>query len=247
MVQRALEVSESNIDDLRLAPASLTTVRGHVRLPKSVQLESSSIMVSLSSLNDEDSYGGNITVRPDGSSGFNGPVKLKPDGSFEVKNVPPGLYDFVVSADSKALVDSYVESIVAGQQDVVETGLNVPGGTLWLEVSLNAGAGVVDGTVTNDKREAIPKATVVAVPDPKLRRHKDRYFRSSTDQSGHFTMRGIRPGEYELLAWEVLDGDEYLEPEFLAQFESQAVAAKIDKSAHQNVTLQVIPVAPDQP
>jgi carboxypeptidase family protein len=246
MVQRAIEVSESNIDDLRLAPQPLGTLRGHVHLPKSIRADSSALMLSLSSLNEEDNSPGNV-VAADDSSGFSSPVKLKPDGSFEMKNVPPGLYEIDVSADSKALADSYVESIVAGMKDVVDTGLNVSAGTLSLEITLSSGAGVIEGGVTTDKGEAVPNVTVVAVPDPKVRKHRDRYFRSSTDQAGHFTLRGVRPGEYKLLAWEVLDGDEYLDPEFLAQFESQAVVAKVEKGAHQNVSLKSIPASSDQP
>jgi protocatechuate 3,4-dioxygenase beta subunit len=247
MVQRSIEVGEANIDDLRLAPQPMATLRGHVHFPKVVRLESSSVTVSLSSLNDEDGYGGNVVVGPDGSSGYSGPVKLKPDGSFEMKNVPPGLYEVEVSDESKALVDSFVESIMTGMKDVVDTGLKVSGGTLSLEITVSSGAGIVDGTVMNDKGEPVPNATVVAVPDPKFRKHADRYARVSTDQSGHFTMRRVRPGEYELFAWEVLDGDEYRDPDFLAPIESKATVAKIEQGAHQNVSLKVIPAAPEQP
>jgi Carboxypeptidase regulatory-like domain len=247
MVQRPIEVGEANIDDLRLAPQPLATLRGRVHFPKAVPPDSPQFVLSLSSLNEDDEYAGNIAVSLDDSRGFGGPVKLKSDGSFEMKNVPPGLYEVDVSSESKALADSYVESIVAGMKNVIDTGLNVSGGTLTLEITVSSGAGVVDGTVINDKGEAVPNATVVAVPDPKFRKHLDRYARVSTDQSGHFTIRRLRPGDYELFAWETLDGDEYRDPDFLSAVEGKATVTKIEQSAHWNVSLKLIPAAPEQP
>jgi protocatechuate 3,4-dioxygenase beta subunit len=247
MIQRVVEVGESNIDDLRLAPQPLATLHGRVHFPKAIRPDFSQFKVSLSSVNEDDNYPGNVVVGQDDSTGFSGPVRLKPDGSFEMKNVPPGLYEVDVLADYKPLNDSFVESIVVGMKDVTDAGLNVAGGTITIDVTVSSGAGSVDGTVANDKGEAIPNATVVAVPDSKFRKHQDRYSRVSTDQSGHFTMRGLRPGEYKLLAWEVLEDDEYLDPEFLAPFESQATVTKIEKGARQSVSLKLIAAAPDQP
>jgi len=112
---------------------------------------------------------------------------------------------------------------------------------------VSSDAGVVDGTVANDRGEAIANAQVVAIPDPKFRKNADRYSQSSTDQSGHFTMRGLRPGEYKLFAWEVLDDVEYRDPDFLAPFESKSTVTRIDKGAHQSPSLKVIPAIADQP
>ena len=245
--QRTIEVSESNLDDMRLAPQRLATVRGQVHFPRSIRSALSSFMISLNNLNEDDPDTGIVLLGQDDSLGSSGPVRLKPDGSFEVKNVPSGRYDVEVLSDHKGQNDTFVESVFAGTKDVTDAGLNVAGGTLSLEITVSSGAGVVDGTVTNDKGEAIPNATVVAVPDAKFRRHPDRYSRVGTDQSGHFTMHGVRPGEYKLLAWETLADDEYLDPEFVAPVENQASAVKIERAAHQSVSLKLIPAAPEQP
>jgi Carboxypeptidase regulatory-like domain len=248
IMRRPLEVAESNIDDLRLSPQPGTTLRGQVHFaPKPSKADSSLLMLSLHRLDEEDDFFDSMTFTTDDMPGFRSAVKLKDDGSFEMKHVPPGLYEIDVASDSKALTDSFVESVIAGTKDVVDTGLNITGGTLSVDVTVSAGAGVIDGTVTNDKGEPIANSIVVAVPDAKYRKQANHYKRITTDQSGHFTIRTLRPGEYTLLAWEVLDGDDYLDPDFLKPFEGQGTVIKLDKGGHKTAALKLIPAAPDQP
>jgi Carboxypeptidase regulatory-like domain len=161
-------------------------------------------------------------------------------------SVPAGLYDVYLGSDARNFVDTFTESVIAGMKDVVDTGLDVSGGTISLDITISNEPGVIDGVVTDDKGEAIPNATVVAVPDPKLRKNLYRYYPTATDQAGHFVLRGIRPGEYKLLAWTGLDGDEYFDPDFLTPFESRGTVAKVEKGTHQTVPLKVIPAPQDQ-
>jgi hypothetical protein len=246
-VLHALDVGESNIDDLRLSPQPGATLRGQVHFPKSFRGDSSQVTLSLHGYDRENEFFDHLVFGADDDSGFRSSVKLKPGGSFELKNVPVGRYEVYVSADSKAAADSYVESIVSGMKDVVDTGLDISGGTVSVDITVSTEAGVINGTVTNDKGEAVPNATVVAVPDPKFRKNFFRYAHTATDQSGHFTMRGIRPGDYKVLAWEVLDSDDYLDPDFLAPVESKGAETKVEKGGHPSVSLKLIPAPTDQP
>ena len=54
-------------------------------------------------------------------------------------------------------------------------------------------------------------------------------------------MKGLKPGEYKLLAWEDVPWGAYQDPEFLKPFESRAQAVKLDDSAKQAVQLKAIP------
>jgi hypothetical protein len=116
-----------------------------------------------------------------------------------------------------------------------------------VELTVSDGAGVVDGTVTNDKGVSVANASVVAVPETRFRKRPDRYQHASSDQDGRFTLRGLRPGTYSLFAWEVLDGDAYFDREFLKAAEGHETVIKIEKSSHQTLPLKVIPAATDQP
>jgi hypothetical protein len=244
--QRSVDVGEANIDDLRLAPQPMATIRGQVRFPKSFRPDTSPTIISLRHIDDEDDFFDNTAFATDDTSGIHGITKIKADGSFELKNVPPGVYEVDVSSDSKTLADSFVESVVAGMKEVGDTGLHVSGGTVSVSVTVSTESGLLDGTTTNDKGHPVANAVVVAIPDPQFRKQADRYTRATTDQAGHFTMRGMRPGEYSVLAWELLESDDYLDPDFLKLLEVQATSVKIDKGAHKTVALKVIP-APDQP
>lgn len=246
IVQRTVDIGEANIDDLRLMPQPLSEIRGWVHFSKSFRPDPTVTMISLRPFDNEDDSFNSMAFAADEVSGIHDVAKIKPDGSFELHNVLPGLYGVNVSSDSKGLADSFVESVVVGMKDVVDTGLKVSGGTLSVNVTVSTESGVLNGTATNDKGQPIANAVVVAVPAPQFRKQNDRYVRATTDQAGHFTMRGVRPGEYCVLAWEVLEGDDYLDPDFLKPLEAQGTTVNVEKSGHRTVALKIVPVPADQ-
>jgi hypothetical protein len=247
IARQSLEVGEANIDDLRLIPHAGATLRGHVHLSgKLPGFGTPGLMVYLRQLDDEDPYDG---VMFSGDDVLRTPsfAKINPDGSFEVKNVPQGVYDLAVSGDSKMMNEAFTESIAVGTKVFADTGLTVSGGTLSVELTVSDGTGVVDGTVTNDKGVPIANASVVAVPEARFRKQPYRYQHAPSDQDGRFTLRGLRPGTYSVFAWEVLDGDAYFDAEFLKAAEDHAAVIKVEKSSHQSVALKVIATSADQP
>ena len=172
---------------------------------------------------------------------------MKADGSFESKEVPPGTYEVELSVPWKEGGDYFVESAMVGTKETSETGLHVNGGTIPLDVTLSAGAGVAEGAVVTEKKDPVVNAVVVAVPDAKYRKRASHYYQGSTDQNGRFTIRGIRPGNYTLYAWESLEGDDYLDPEFLKRCEGQGTPIKVEKASRQSAVLKVVTYAPEQP
>jgi hypothetical protein len=192
---------------------------------------------------DSDTESGVVFNDSMGSSNLG---KIKPDGSFELKNVLPGAYELLVAGDTQQANDAFTESLMVGTKDFADTGLTVSGGTISVDLTVSSGAGVVDGVVTNEKGTPVVNAAVVAVPESKFRKQPNRYQRSSTDQAGRFVLHGLRPGNYTLFAWEVIE-DEYLDPDFLKPVESHGVETKVDKSSHQTVPLKVIAAPTDQP
>jgi hypothetical protein len=57
----------------------------------------------------------------------------------------------------------------------------------------------------------------------------------TTDKSGHFSIRGVVPGDYKLLAWE--------DPEFLKEFEDRSTAISIKPNSVESRNLPVISAA----
>jgi hypothetical protein len=237
-----IEVGDSDIDGLRLSHSPTATVRGRIRSKNAGS--SSAQYVSLRRIDDGEEYLEAFTIAQDiGGLPFS---RAKSDGSFELKNVTPGLYEIEVSGDSRD-ADNFVESVTIGSKEFAESGLPANGGNIVVDVTLASGAGIVEGSATNEKKEPVANAVVIAVPDSKYRKRKSHYQKASTDQFGRFILRGLQPGNYTVFASEVLEEDQYLDPEFLKKFDDQSTAIKVEKSSHQTVALKVIPAASDQP
>lgn len=242
---RTIQVGDVDMDGIALAPLAGTLIRGKLHFDGKVKPGAYDNVV-VSRIDGGDEFSDMIPFASDGIGTLPPVAQVQPDGSFELKDVPPGTYEVEFSSPTKALQGYLVDSVVLGAKDVVETGLKANGGTLTIDVTLKAVAGEVNGIVRN-KSEPVPGAIVVAVPEEKYRKRENHYKKCITDQQGRFSLAGLRPGNYTLYAWEVLEGDEYLDPDFLKEFESQGTAIKADKSSRDTVELKVIPTAADQP
>jgi hypothetical protein len=246
MANGTVEITDTNVEGLRLAPISGATVRGRVRLAGTIAKADASLFIVYLRPNDEETDASGVTFA-EGTMASSGIARVKPDGSFELKNVPPGIYEVEVSGDAKGMSDCFVESVVAGTRNVLDSGLKVSGGVISIDVTVSSGAGVVDGVVANEKNDAIADAVVVAVPEEKYQEQQSHYARVTTDQHGRFTLRGLRPGTYTLFAWEALDADEYFDPEYRKKYQGNAISVRLEKGGRQDVSLKVISAASDQP
>jgi hypothetical protein len=112
-----------------------------------------------------------------------------------------------------------------------------------LVVTLGVDGGKVDATVTAEGGKPAPEATVVLVPyDPALRSEatvKDE----DADANGHVTFTDVPPGEYSAFAWQEVDGDAWLRPDFLKPFEKDAKHVTIEPRGSGKVDLRQIPAA----
>jgi polysaccharide lyase family 4-like protein len=244
-----LEVGTSDVEDVEFVPQPPAILRGRVRFNgTSSKAEATSGFVFLRSTEGDDEFESGVTVSGDETSDSSDYGKLRPDGSFEIKDVRPGNYEIMFARDSQEDRNSFVESVTAGTKEFVDTGLKVNGGTLVLELTVSSGAGVIEGVVTGDNKEPAIGSAVVAVPEARFRKQASRYGRAETDQNGRFSIRGLRPGTYALCAWESAEeGDQYLDPDFLKAADEHGTAIKVEKSSHQRVELKIIPAPVDQP
>ena len=169
---------------------------------------------------------------------------LKQDGSFEMKGLKPGVYRVAVQATDPKLRDYFVQSMTSAGADVLASGLRITGAApqpLLVTIS-NAGA-QLEGSVVDAKSQPQVGVTVVAVPAPEYRKQPDLFQTETTDQNGHFAFRGLRPGDYTVLALDGLQGEEYQDPEFLAQYESRGAKVKLRERETGSAQLTLISVA----
>jgi len=165
--------------------------------------------------------------------------QVKEDGTFAMTQVFEEHYHIHVGNIPDGY---YVKSMRAGDQDVLDSGLDVTSGAIGpLIVTVAPGAGDIEGTAQNDKQEPAAGASVVLIPsDAKRRGRRDAYYTATTGQGGRFTVKGIDPGDYKLYAWDDLESGAYMDAGFVKPFESRGVPMSIHENSRETAQLTLI-------
>jgi hypothetical protein len=79
----------------------------------------------------------------------------------------------------------------------------------------------------------LPSVRAVLIPKTQ-RKNLLLYKTTITDSQGGFVIRGVAPGEYQLLAFDEILENAWLNPEYMAPYEERAVALHVDVA--ENVT-----------
>jgi protocatechuate 3,4-dioxygenase beta subunit len=217
-------VAEANVDGLVVALGHLFSIPGRVTVNGSDQCDLTGLSVNAKS------SGGQGTAHGARAS-------VNADGSFLLKNLHPDNYHLRLEG---VVGNCYQKSITLGMSDVTSTYVQLVQGTPPIEFVLCADGGKIDGDVIDDQHQPVASATVVLIPEPSLRDQSELYKKTTTDQSGQFTLQGIPPGDYKLFAWEAIDSDSYLDPDVLAPFESLGQSVSIQAGSQSNMELMVI-------
>lgn len=173
-----------------------------------------------------------------GTSGGLAMSGVSKDGSFELKNVTGGSYQLLVTAKSNNLRDYITKSVHLDGRDVVYSGFTVNARTS-LDVVVSANGATIEGTVVDSKGKPVAHATVVDVPSAEHRNRHDLYQRDTTDELGHFSLRGLNPGKYTVLAFDDLEAD-VRQPEFLESYESRGEHVQLDEGARTSIVVNLI-------
>jgi hypothetical protein len=272
MARQALQIASSNVDDVRLAPQAGAWLHGRVRLENSAGDPKSDLSQFLLNLKSADGDDDLLSMSLSGA-GFSSLVRVNPDGTFEWKGVPPGNYFVQLANSGSSGTNWYPRSELVDGRDFSGQGIPVSGGAVSVDLFLSPNGAVVDGLVSDaasgdpgnpgaaadDPGSDLPaKATaasvpatladaiVVAVPEARWRGQSSRYRATVSDQNGRFTLRGLPPGDYSLYAWESLDGEAYLNPEFLKACEGQGTALHVGEGDHRSLRLTAIPSSDSQ-
>jgi protocatechuate 3,4-dioxygenase beta subunit len=246
MARQALQVVSSSVEDLRLAPQPGGSVRGRLRVTSGgslVKFDPNQFFLALHPVDGDDEM---LNMSMAGA-GANSVIHVAGDGSFEWKGVPAGTYYMELTGDPGTSADWYLKSVFAGGREADDSGFSVNGGNVALDLMASANGAVVEGAVADRKGEPMANAVIVAVPEARLRTRVDRWRKTVSDQSGRFSLRGVRPGEYTLFAWETVDGESYYNPEFLKAFEAQGSALHVAEGDRKSVNLEEIPEPEEQP
>jgi hypothetical protein len=236
-----IEVTNANVDGLRLQPNPGGAVRGKVRMDNGQKFDWTQLNVALVPVDEHDSE-----VAVAGSFGLPAMSAVSKDGTFELKSVPGGgNYHLVVGASSNNLRDYITKSVSLDGREVADSGFFVSPGA-FLDVVVSANGATIEGTVVDSKGKPVAYATVVDVPSAEHQSRSDLYERETTDELGHFSLRGLNPGKYTVLAFDELQED-VRQPEFLKSYEARGEHVQLDEGARNKIVLKLITADVDAP
>jgi hypothetical protein len=228
-----IEVSNAHVEGLRLQPEAAGQVRGKFRLDTDQKFDWTQLTVTLIPV---DEHG--VELVGEGATGLSTGSNLTIDGTFELKNVAGGNCHLVVGSRSNNLPDYFTKSVSFEGRDVTDSGFPVLPQT-YLDVTISANGASIAGTVVDGKGQPIANATVVDVPTAEHRTRPDLYQRDTTDQGGHFSLRGLNPGKYTLLAFDELQ-DDVRQTEFLKTYKTRGEIVELDEGGRKSVVLKLI-------
>jgi len=232
-VLEPIEVSTTNVDGLQLQPNPGGDVRGMFRMDTGQRIDWTQLTVFLLPVEGND-----IEVTMEGTAGGPAMSGVNKDGSFELKNVTGGGYQLLVGAKSNNLRDYITKSVYLDGRDVADSGFMVSAGTS-LDVVISVNGATIEGTVEDSQGKPVPHATVLDVPSAEHRKRTDLYQRDTTDEHGHFSLRGLNPGKYTVLAFDEPQPDIH-DPEFLKAYEGRGENVQLDEGARTSIVVKLI-------
>ena len=191
------------------------------------QLEMTELAVYLSPLENVPRFG-----KPESAM-------VKATGTFKIENVAHERYRVNVLGLPQ---DYYLKEARVGGRNVLQEGLDLSGGSPWgkLELVVSSAGARLDGIVLTEELQGFAGASVHLMPEGGPRRDPRLSKTTTTDQYGRFSLRGIAPGDYMLLAWEELEPGAQQDPEFLRRYENRGNAVRVQEGERRSIQLEVL-------
>lgn len=168
------------------------------------------------------------------------------DGALRFQRVNPARYWLTVNSGPPGI---YVKSIHWGSQGLSHSMLldltAEPSASGALAVTLALDGASVDGTVIHQNlprlagiEASAPKSLVVLVPET-LAGDEPPHV-SAVDSRGHFSLKGIRPGVYQLYAWESIDSGAWSNPEIMSYVRDRGTKLTLAPGSRETVSPALI-------
>lgn len=224
---QTVEVRGADVEGLQLSPEPPSQIRGRFRMDTSGQ--------------NPDWTQINFQLDPDDRDGSTNEVvgKVAKDGSFNLE-APSGNYHVIVTSNSNGEFwrDYIMKEVVLNGKDVGDSGFSLTGALTSLEIVASAEGSSIEGNVVDEDSKPVGDILVVCVPDASRRKRREIYQQVTTDSRGHFAMRGLNPGEYQVFT---LDDptDDITDPDFVAAHEALGQTVKLDPGERKGVVLKL--------
>jgi hypothetical protein len=229
-----VEVGGQHIDGLILQPVPALELAGAVEVANNATAKLNNVQIGLEPVE----YVGITTmlVPPGYVTTIAPPTTVREDGRFTLKIVPPNRYRVQVRSLPEG---SYVKSIRFGGQEATEEVIDLTDGVSGsLRVTLSLAGAQVDGVVQGADDKPVSGATVVLAPSSQT---YSLFKETWTGEDGSYSIKGIAPGEYGILAWDDIEPGAYQDPEVLKRYGGNAERLALKEGDRRNLMLKVIP------
>jgi Carboxypeptidase regulatory-like domain len=216
-----LEVGSADIEGLTVAIGAGVTINGQIIWEGKPSLDKDELYVS-PRLQDSPRF-------------FENSARVSPTNSFTLKDIGDGTYHAEVSGQSK---DCYIKDVRYGPSPALDDGFPVSkGAPANLEITISSRGARLQGTVSD--ADGLPAAgvRVALVPDLPRRSQHRLYKSQTTDQYGHFDLRGIAPGDYSIFGWDQAEDGAWEDSEFLKPFERQGQKLSLQEADQKSVNV----------
>lgn len=229
--RRELELAGSDVDGLTLAITPTFSVGGRVVWDGNKPDDFGALTLFLHATDE------NVSAWD--------PQDVKPDGSFQFRNLSEGEYRPVVNSTNEAC---YLKSARAGTSSMVDGKLSIhSGGDSSLEFAVSCRAAQISGQVLTGDSLPAAGVFVALVPEAGLRDSPWSYSAGRTDQNGRFMLKTIRPGNYKLFSWASVEEFDWQDADFLKPYEEKGVSVHLEEGDHKSVDLTLIEPPRDAP
>src|SRR5204863_9677425 len=109
-----------------------------------------------------------------------------------------------------------------------------------LQIVLGVG-GKLEGSVLNERSEPMANVKVALIPDFSYRKRDDLYRNTVTDGSGKFTIQGLAPGDYRVLAFEDIPDGAWQDADVLRNVEARGKMVRIAEGG-QTTAVEVVAI-----
>jgi hypothetical protein len=232
LARRQLEVGNSDVDGVTITISRGVDIFGRLQWEGTPPNDLGNLYIRLKPLGESQPL-------------FSRPT-IKPDGTFQFKNVAEGSY-LPVARLYGAAVNLFLKSARYGSTAITDAGFTVqPGTDLSLELTMSSRVARLSGVVLDANSLPAAGATVVLIPDPPHRGVVWQYKFTMTDQNGKFSMSGLTPGDYKVFSWGFVDeseeeyGADWFDPEWLKPYEIKGESVHLDESGQKSVNLTLI-------